>query len=682
MPWMNTLRRDRVWPLALTVLAALLLAYTLQPDINGSNHQYMEDVGEFQNVLAHWGTAHSPGYPLYALVGAAFVSGVHLVGVPYALAASLFSALLTLAALLGLYRLLAGLGVAPPLAVLACLVLAATRPVWVHASVAEVYAPVLGFIVLAHLLAVQWRRDRRPAWLYALLATLGFGVGHHPLVGLAAPGLALLVAPLALRALWERPRRLLPALLSLLAPFLIHLYQPLRAWSGAAWVYGQPGTWDGFWFQVTAREYAGLLRPSLAPAVLADGLARALGSLAGDLGGPLLVVGMVGLVVGVVRRKDPHPNPLPEGEGTPLLPWKRSGGQTDSPLPVGEGAGVRAGEAERKDPHPNPLPEGEGIALSFAVLVAVNLGFASFYPRAVFLSATLMPALLGLAVGIGLAAQALVDRRRGLLPLVAGGLVLALLALTASNAAFVRGLTYDPYGRQRIETTARADLQPPDPVLVAAWGRDYFALEYGKLTGALPPLRVVDHRANMAELVASGRPVYVVSPTFYTLPLAWWQERLGRARLTSLPGDLVRVSNERVLGDADLPPGATPVVMGPITLRAWQATPTDGGRAWALTLYWSAPERVRQDYSVFVHLSDRDQIDGPEAVIAQADRAAPVYGWYPTSRWSRDEIVRDDYLVPVPDGKTARLVAVGLYFQDGQGVFQNLGQADIPLLGR
>ena len=186
----------------------------------------------------------------------------------------------------------------------------------------------------------------------------------------------------------------------------------------------------------------------------------------------------------------------------------------------------------------------------------------------------------------------------------------------------------------------------------------------------------------MAELVESGRPVYVVSPTFYTLPFEWWQKRLGRARLTSYPGDLVRVSTERLLEDDDLPPRATPVVMGPITLRGWEATPQDGGRAWALTLYWTAPERVRQDYSVFVHVSDRDQIDGPEAIIAQADRAAPVYGWYPTSRWSRDEIVRDDYLISIPDGKTARLLAVGLYFRDGQGAFQNLGQATIHLTGQ
>ncbi|MCW5848527.1 MAG: DUF2723 domain-containing protein [Anaerolineae bacterium] len=675
---MTTLRRDRLWPLALTLLAALLLAYTLQPDINGSHDAYMEDVGEFQNVLAHWGTAHSPGYPLYSLVGAAFVAGVHLAGVPYALAASLFSAVITLAALLGLYYLLRVLDVMPPLAALACLVLAATRPVWVHASVAEVYAPVLGFIVLAHLIAVQWRRDRRPKRLYQLLATLGFGVGHHPLVGLAAPGLALFVAPLALRALWERPRRLLPALVSLLAPFLIHLYQPLRAWTGAAWVYGQPRTWDGFWFQVTAREYASLLRPSLAPGVLAEGMLHALTSLAGDLTWPLLVVGIVGLVVGVVRGEWPPTQVGASGpDGQSVYPEYRA-------LRTSVDAAVsrpRRRTASRRLPRPDFQSAPPLLALSFATLVVVNVGFASFYPRAVFLSATLMPALLGLTVGVGLAAQAVVSRWRAALPLAAGGLALASVVLVVGNASFVRGLTYDPYGRQRIETTARAGLQPPDPILVAAWGRDYFALAYGELTGALPPLGMVDHRANMAELVESGRPVYVVSPTFYTLPFDWWQKRLGRARLTSYPGDLVRVSNERLLGDEDLPAGATPVVMGPITLRGWQATPQDGGRAWALTLYWTAPERVREDYSVFVHVSDRDQIDGPDAIIAQADRGAPVYGWYPTSRWSRDEIVRDDYLIPIPDGKTARLIAVGLYAQDGHGVFQNLGQATIPLPG-
>ena len=79
------------------------------------------------------------------------------------------------------------------------------------------------------------------------------------------------------------------------------------------------------------------------------------------------------------------------------------------------------------------------------------------------------------------------------------------------------------------------------------------------------------------------------------------------------------------------------------------------------------------------HLSDQERIGGPDDIIAQADRAAPVDGWYPTSRWSAGEIVRDDYLIPVPEGRDARLISVGLYTTDGAGGFQNLGAVDIPL---
>ena len=119
--------------------------------------------------------------------------------------------------------------------------------------------------------------------------------------------------------------------------------------------------------------------------------------------------------------------------------------------------------------------------------------------------------------------------------------------------------------------------------------------------------------------------------------------------------------------------------MGPISLRGWRVTPLADGRSWRLSLYWQANDKPKADYSVFVHLSDRERIDGPDAIIAQADRAAPVDGWYPTSRWSKGEIVRDDYVVTAPAGRDARLISVGLYTTDGAGGFQNLGVADIPL---
>lgn len=640
----------RAFAILLALVVGSLYAITLQRDINGSNNRYMEDVGEFQNVLAQWGTAHSPGYPLYSLTGATFVSLANLVGINPTAGASLFSALSALLTYLGLYYLLGELKVSPPLSALACLLLAVTQPYWVHGSVAEVYALLMGFIVLAHVLALGYRRDPRPWRLYMLLTLFAFAVGHHPLAAMALPGLSLMVGPLALRTLHERPTRLFPVFLCTLAPWLLYLYLPLRGWMGAAWVYGRPDTWDGFWWLVSAREFESLLRLTTDPRVLADGLANAMTTLAGDLTWGMLIAGIAGFVVS-----------LPT-----VWPFRKI-------------------EPAKQD------TAAAWLALSCMALVVSNIGFASFYPRAVFLSATLMPALLGLVVGVALLAQWVATQGAKMLSgtgraagvgLAGLGLGVASAWLVIQNGPFVRSLTQDTYGRQRIELTASAGLQPPDPILVAAWGRDFFALSYGKFSGVLPPLRLVDHRANMAELVESGRPVYVVSPTLYTLGLDWWRERLGRVYLNGYPGELVRVTNTRLYREADAPQAMAPVVMGPITLRDWEVEPREGGRAWRLTVYWHATERIRQDYSVFVHLSDRESFDGPDAIIAQADRAAPVYGWFPTSRWLRDDIIRDDYLIAVPDGKTARRIAVGLYLRDPSGAFQNLGRAELPLPGQ
>ena len=632
-------RRPWLWGLLLVALLAALYAFTVQRDINGSNAEYVNDSGEFQVVLTEWGTAHPTGYPLYSLAGAAFTHALGRVGVPPALAASLFSAGLTLVALVGVYGLLLWLGVAPPFALLAALLLGVVEPVWAYGSVAEVYALLLALLVLAFVVGARWWTSRDPRWLYAVAAALGFAVGHHRLAVLGIGALVIFVWPLALAALRERPARLLLTLAAFLLPLLVYLYLPLRAAMHAPWVYGQPDTWDGFWAIVRAQEYAYLLKPAASPVGLAEGLTRALAGVTRDLPWPLVVAGLFGLVAGII--------------------WPR-----------------RAAEAVA----PSLFDDGRRwLALALLALVGADVLFAALFSHAVFLPAALLPALLALTIGAGLLAQWLAERGRVLGGLAAVGLAAGVVVLVMRNGAAIRAVTADPAGRQLIERVAATGLTPPAPLLMTTWGNDFFVLNYGKATGALPPLQMVDHRADLRGLVEAGRPVYALASTFYTLPLAWWDDRLGRAHLSAAPGDLVRVANAPILSATDLPPTGAPVAMGPITLRAWQAEPLDGGQRWRLSLYWQATEPPRQDYSVFVHVSDKDAITGPDDLIAQADRAAPVYGWYPTSRWTPGEIVRDEYIIDVPDGKDARHIAVGLYTQDAGGAFRNLGRAEIPL---
>jgi hypothetical protein len=116
----------------------------------------------------------------------------------------------------------------------------------------------------------------------------------------------------------------------------------------------------------------------------------------------------------------------------------------------------------------------------------------------------------------------------------------------------------------------------------------------------------------------------------------------------------------------------------PIALRDWRIKPLTEGR-WQVTLFWQATTRPDRDYSVSVKATDREVIDSPDDIVAQADSSAPVHGWYPATLWSPGEIVRDDYVIAVPPGRSAHRVEVSLYTQDAAGNFQNFGRQTIPL---
>jgi len=56
-----------------------------------------------------------------------------------------------------------------------------------------------------------------------------------------------------------------------------------------------------------------------------------------------------------------------------------------------------------------------------------------------------------------------------------------------------------------------------------------------------------------------------------------------------------------------------------------------------LTLFWQALAKMDQNYTVFTHLTD-----AKGCIWGQKDNP-PVDGFYPTSQWEEDEIVRDQY---------------------------------------
>ena len=260
--------RERVplpaWPSVLAGAAALALYLSWCPAAAGD-----KDSPEFVVVLATLGLAHPTGYPLYTLLGHAFVSAAHAAGIAWALAANAWSALggaLAVGLLHALAaRLLAVAGVRGRAAWLAALLPVAAfaaNPVWtVETTVAEVNSWHLAWVAGATLFAVSaLRRDPKlsdrtlmagAVW-WGLLC--GAGLAHHRTsVWVMAP----LTLALLARLRPAKPLAWLAAIAGALLPLSAYGYV---AWRGAhpaaaQWPAFEAGG-EAFWEFVSGAGYA------------------------------------------------------------------------------------------------------------------------------------------------------------------------------------------------------------------------------------------------------------------------------------------------------------------------------------------------------------------------------------------------------------------------------------------
>jgi hypothetical protein len=95
-----------------------------------------------------------------------------------------------------------------------------------------------------------------------------------------------------------------------------------------------------------------------------------------------------------------------------------------------------------------------------------------------------------------------------------------------------------------------------------------------------------------------------------------------------------------------------------------------------LVLYWQAAEVPGADYAVSVRPVQNGELLFHEGELIQEDHAHPVWGFYPMSRWTKSEIVRDDYLVAVPEGVGYNGAAVVVYGVSEDG-FEDLGSVTL-----
>lgn len=594
-------------------LAVLVLLYlpTLETIPNGSDHYYMADVGEAQIVLNLWGTLHATGYPLYVIIGNLLVGAMRALGLPPAAAPGLLSMLWGMAALALVYKLALHLTDRPLPSLAVTLVFGLTCTVWLHSVIAETYAMGLALLALLLLLAL-WRRDipHRITWL-ALLG--GIGVAHHRFMMLAAPALLYAVWPQLTADRRRLPRILIVSLLLGLLGFLPYLYLPLRAQAGAAWVYDQPQTWAGFWDQFTGREAELYLRLPESLSTLVANFNEINSVLAADLTIPGILLGVLGLVLAL--RSSRH---------------------------------RRAALA---------------LLLSGVTAYGVHVALWYTYP----LPALTLPTTLSLVFGWLFLLDALLTKpnlrrytRIALIPVT----LLFCLALVWQNMSFIKVLTQNTIG---LETIALAEGAPPGSTLMIDWGPRHFAVGFARdVMGELEHIRLVDHQANFAAIVAEGA---LVTPeyTFYSRPVSWWEERVGtRVYLRAVAPYVVQIdtSAERV----QAMPGESALEEIQVWEQRLRCTPD----SIILEVAWLACTKPEQDLSVFVHLLDSDK-----NIIAQADQFAPVYGWRPMTSWEAGEIVRDVY--PLPRLSGGERVRYGLYQQLPTGEFQNESEFTLPV---
>ncbi|NPV65607.1 MAG: DUF2723 domain-containing protein [Anaerolineae bacterium] len=237
------------------LLGLLLYGATMAPGVQPA------DGGEFQLVLAKWGVAHPPGYPLYTILGGGFVRLLPFGDVAWRV--NLFSAVTAALTLLVVAQAIrretgnrwAGLAAAATLGTAVTF--------WTTATQASIRPMTALFATLMIATTLDYRRavynDEESAARQALLRfglAAGFGVTHH--ISLLFAGSMLALAIIAVQPTLIRDvRHWAPALLAALAGATPWLYLLIRGAAGALFAPDNLTTWQGFWQHVLATGFGG-----------------------------------------------------------------------------------------------------------------------------------------------------------------------------------------------------------------------------------------------------------------------------------------------------------------------------------------------------------------------------------------------------------------------------------------
>ena len=179
--------KEQYFFLPLTIiLAAVAYFLTLCPTV------FIGDSGELASAAYYLGIPHSPGYPLYCLIGWVFT---HLpIGDDIAYRLNLMSAFFGVGTTLILYMIVYHFTRTPYLSFSISLAYAFSPIFWSQAVVAEVYTLNTFLTALALFFMCKWVEKRNDIWLYSASFVIGLAMTNHQL--------SFLLVPTGLYMLW------------------------------------------------------------------------------------------------------------------------------------------------------------------------------------------------------------------------------------------------------------------------------------------------------------------------------------------------------------------------------------------------------------------------------------------------------------------------------------------------
>ena len=231
---------------SLFALAALVYALTMCRTI------YTGDDGDFELAMATLGVCHPTGYPLFTLLGRAFLLGLApLIDEPAA-RINLMTALFGAGAVAVFYRFAAALVASRLIAASAALLLAFAPTLWQQSLSCEVYTLTALFLCTVLWLSVRLEQGERV--LVPLVLVYGLSLTNNLSMGLFLPGFLVFA--------WRKVgfRKLAALAPVFLLALLLYAYVPLAArFSHSPLTWGDPQTWPRFIAHVNGSQYRPLM---------------------------------------------------------------------------------------------------------------------------------------------------------------------------------------------------------------------------------------------------------------------------------------------------------------------------------------------------------------------------------------------------------------------------------------